>query len=1036
VRLRRKSYRDDDDDDPRGEELAAVNDRLDALTRQLERIAEASVSGRGSRRDELYDGDRHDDRREARRESRRDEQQHTPNHVTEALARLDRRLDQIITDTRATAEADRRSAAEAERRAMAEIERRAARMAPPAPAYTPPPAPAAPPPGPANWAAEISARQRALEGGPAAAPAYRQPQTPAPTPAPDLSGLEQHLRQITSQIASLHQPYEDALTALRSDLAEVARALTQAVPRQAIEQLENEVRSLTQRLDRSKQNGGADPHALAALEQGIAEVRDALRHMMPAENLAGLEEVVRTLSHKIDHIASASHDPGAFQQIEHAIHQMQGVVQNVASDGALAQLAAEVHGLSQRVEHAAAQAAAQAANTGSDALQKLELRLGALMDSGRSVPPELEEAIRSLSERIDRMQMSQDQRAQLSHSDQLVLGALEDRIVKLAEKLDASDQRLNNIASMERGIADLLVMLEEMRNGSRGPRVGAAPVAEAPAPKPEPAPAVEPLAIAPAVSPPPAPAHHLPPVHHLEAPRAPDHVFSTIPSAPQPAARQSQPQDRKPINPDLPPDTPLEPGAGMPRIKPGSPAARIAASEAALGNAKPASSANGGVAAARAAARTAKSSFVDTPVIPPKTARFKKASGWFTKSPKKKKPVEPLPALDIKPEPLRAPEIPPPPPVAPIAADAATAPKKTIGQHIKTLLIAASVVAIVLGAVQTAINFMSGDAPAPTAPTAIQENLNINTAPSVNPPNTTPSAPSRPMPTPEGTVPAPDDGTTNSIKQQQSSFFDPRTVVQPKPQQQPQQTPAEVTGSIPRHAPRTPTLADGLPPTITGALRTGIAAQDPAAEYELATRYSEGRGVTHSAEEAVRWLDRAARQASCRLNSALPARWRRVTASSATSRVRAASTWPPPRRGTPRPCTTSPCFTPRASTASPITGWPHSGSAELLRAASPTANTISRSSTPAALEPSPISPSPTNGLHWPPPRATRMPPRSVTRWARGSTRRISPRPDLRRRPSRPSPSRMRRQISRSRQAAGTGLRSPARRQNNAPHSAE
>lgn len=848
MRLRRKSYRNDDDEDPRGEELAAVNDRLDELTRHIERIAEATVAGRAA---------------QPAREPRRDErEQRGPDHVTEALARLDRRLDQIITDTRATAEAERRAAIEAERRAV--------RMAPPPPAYTPPPpaytpAPPATPPGPAGWAAEISARQRALEGGPqaaaaAAAPQWRQPQPQAP--APDLSGLEQHLRQITSQIASLHQPYEDALTALRGDLAEIARALTEAMPRQAIEQLESEVRTLAQRVDRSKQGGGVDPHALAPLEQGLAEIREALRHLMPAENLAGFEEVVRGLSHKIDQIASASHDPGAFQQIEHAIHSMRGVVQNIASDGALSQLAAEVHGLSQRVEHAAA---AAAANTGSDALAKLEIRLAALMESGRSVPPELEQAIHELSARIDQMQTRQDQRAQLSHSDQLVLGGLEDRIVKLAEKLDASDQRLNNLASMERGIADLLVMLEEMRNGSRGPRVGA-PAAETPAPKPEPEP-VPPLAIAPPApppAPPQAPQHHLPPVHHLEAPPPPDKVFSTIPAAAQPMARQAapQPQERKPLNPNLPPDTPLEPGVGMPYVKPGSPAARIAASEAALGSARPAATSNGGAAAARAAARNAKSSFVDTPVIPSKNAKFKKAGGWFTKSPKKKKPVEPIPALEIKPEPVRAPEI--PPPVAPYAADGTDAPKKTIGQHIKTLLIAASVVAIVLGVVQTAINLMSSDeTPSASAP---GENLNINTAPSiippsVNPPGTTPSAPSvpsRPMPTPEGTVPPPDDGTTNSIRQQQSSFFDPRTVVQPKATP-PAPPPADVTGSIPRHTPRTPTLADGLPQTIAGPLRAGIAAQDPAAEYELAVRYSEGRGVTQSAEESVRWLDRAAK---------------------------------------------------------------------------------------------------------------------------------------------------------------------------------
>ena len=257
------------------------------------------------------------------------------------------------------------------------------------------------------------------------------------------------------------QPYEDALTALRGDLAEIGRALTEAMLRRAIEQLEGEVRTLAQRVDRSK-SGGGDPHALAALEQGIGEIREALRHLMPAENLAGFEEVVRGLSRKIDQISSAAHDPGAFRQIEEAIHSMRQVVQNVASDGALAQLAAEVHNLAQHVEHAAVTAAQ---NNGGDALAKLEMRLSALIDSGRSVPPELQEAIHSLSERIDRMQAAPG--SQLSHSDQLVLAGLEDRIVKLAEKLDASDQRLNNLASMERGIADLLVMLEEMRNLTR-----------------------------------------------------------------------------------------------------------------------------------------------------------------------------------------------------------------------------------------------------------------------------------------------------------------------------------------------------------------------------------------------------------------------------------------------------------------------------------------------------------------------------------------------------------------------------------------
>src|SRR5947199_3655821 len=79
------------------------------------------------------------------------------------------------------------------------------------------------------------------------------------------------------------------------------------------------------------------------------------------------------------------------------------------------------------------------------------------MESGRAVLPELEASVRALSERLDRMQLSQ--------GDQLALGALEDRIAKLSEKLDASDSRLGHLEAIERGLADLLVYIEEWRTG-------------------------------------------------------------------------------------------------------------------------------------------------------------------------------------------------------------------------------------------------------------------------------------------------------------------------------------------------------------------------------------------------------------------------------------------------------------------------------------------------------------------------------------------------------------------------------------------
>ena len=116
--------------------------------------------------------------------------------------------------------------------------------------------------------------------------------------------------------------------------------LKEAMPRQAVEALEGEVRKLISRID-SKRHAGADAADIAGIERGLAEVRDALRGLTPAENLVGFEDAVNHLSQKIDRIGS-SHDPAALKQLEGAIVALRGVVSSVASDHALATLADEV----------------------------------------------------------------------------------------------------------------------------------------------------------------------------------------------------------------------------------------------------------------------------------------------------------------------------------------------------------------------------------------------------------------------------------------------------------------------------------------------------------------------------------------------------------------------------------------------------------------------------------------------------------------------------------------------------------------------
>ncbi|MBK5961003.1 hypothetical protein CCR97_22765, partial [Rhodoplanes elegans] len=201
--------------------------------------------------------------------------------------------------------------------------------------------------------AEIAARQRALESesAPSVPSMFAPVMDPAAlAPAPlDLSRLEEQLRLITTQIETLRSPCraEEIAAELREELRRIGRAVHDLVPRHAFEALEGEVRALASKLDQSR-GGGFDPAVLAPLEQGLAEVRDALRGLGPGE-LAGS---VNTLFHKIDEVTAEGLDATVLHQLQDAVGTLRGIVSTVASGDALAALVAEVRALSEKIENA------------------------------------------------------------------------------------------------------------------------------------------------------------------------------------------------------------------------------------------------------------------------------------------------------------------------------------------------------------------------------------------------------------------------------------------------------------------------------------------------------------------------------------------------------------------------------------------------------------------------------------------------------------------------------------------------------------
>ncbi|MEI9803650.1 MAG: hypothetical protein WDN48_03175 [Pseudolabrys sp.] len=828
---------DDDEEDGDDGELSTVHQRLDDLTRRIEQFGRTGPAAYAPKRNRNEDS-----------------------QIAELIGRLDRRLDQFVNVAPAMAAVAPQARAQPAQSAAPNV-----RM----------------PPALDLAVAEIAARQRALNGQPAVneptqqrAPAVAAAPVAAPVimpvPTQDLSGLEDQLRKITNQIETLRKPgVEEAINALRSELGDIGRALTDAMPRHAIDTIEKQIQGLTHRIAENRQ-AGVDNSALSGVEHGLAEVRDALRGLTPAENLVGFNDAIANLAHKIDLIV-AQKDPATLQQLEHSITTLRDMAAHVADADTVHGLATQVHMLAEKVEHLAMSA------HGSEALDRLEHRIGALADAlaerannGATVPPMLDALVHSLSDKIELIQQSR--------GDNLAVGHLEDRIVQLVERLDASDSRLGHLEAIERGLADLLVHIEDMRrnkdagtlradndpgvvelkhdiartqdaleavNGTLGHVVdrlvsiekdirgeGRARPAPAPAEFTEPKQPMGKIAVrmvsdAPTLAPPPPPPPPAPmPPPAAVAPPAPPPPKAQPAAAPAP---KRLPQvTHLPINPDLPPDEPLEPGSGAPRLR----AARLAASEAALGSAAAAAPAgkSGFIAAARRAAQIA-----------------------LQTKPERKAPiVEPVEMDEAEPSSLRA----------------------KMMKRVKSLFIAASIIAVVVGSAQIAGNYFEvGKSGKPNAETAKAPNLDIDTDGDTADidsaaPDSVPASPlASPLATPRLTDTAPLSGGVpmpkrpadfNAPTQSLPSLLNP-PVLTP----QPAAPKTDVTGSISRQAiPRPPARLSApeteLPVTIGGPrLRSAATAGDGAAAYEIAVRFAEGRGVAANPEEAAQWFERA-----------------------------------------------------------------------------------------------------------------------------------------------------------------------------------
>ncbi|KAA5603445.1 SEL1-like repeat protein [Blastochloris sulfoviridis] len=665
----------------------------------------------------------------------------------------------------------------------------------------------------------------------------------------------------------------DEVASLRRDVSDLSRTVSYLSPCRSLEALDASVRALHAQVEATAQPP-IDIDQLNDMTRMLIEVREGVREIQAEAGVTALGEELKGLYQRFDALDESRLEPGAVDRLTGQISELRATLEQfpalTAADGftgELQQLAAKAERIGSVLEDAAAAletmegldrkldalaetlAATSAGSAEDDALEEIRERLDrlqvALENTVRNAPIAVERSMLLLVDKLDRLQ------ALIANGPDL--GSIDSRLDQIVERLDQSDSRLGQLDAIERGLNDLFAQIEESRcsaiDAARAAvrDLGVTPVndlmrdlsdlrtaqretevrthgtletvhgtlervvdrlamLEEDIARRGDGPSAE-RAERPAASPP---------------PKAP--LVSNCEPAPEAASDlvRDLPADQSPdLASDLPPDLPLEPGSRMPLLRSGTVAT------GAMGSAAGATAP--GLGGKPLSDATSKASFI---AAARRAAQQATAEG-----------SAPAAASDDAP--------------------AQSGVRAALARH-RTLILAGVVLLLVAAAAPIILPPMLGKlskAPKAEAP-AIEAPATVPAAPPGEPADVPAEAPPA-APGPQSSMPrdpvialAPSSGVVQpAISASSMPAFSAGLLGSSDP---------DITSSTqPAAATLAPTKPEPLPAAIgPQALREAALAGDAAAQFEVATRYAEGRGVPQSLSEALRWYDRAAQQGS------------------------------------------------------------------------------------------------------------------------------------------------------------------------------
>jgi localization factor PodJL len=316
---------------------------------------------------------------------------------------------------------------------------------------------------------------RRVSGGRSAIFADRQPQASAH--AADLKLLQRDIAALGVKLEEMRlQDLAKDLTRMRTDIGAMSAGMADLAPRDSVTAIEAAIRNLTARIEASREDGMRE-----TLLKPITELVDGLRNSLgtldPSLSIDGLGREIKTISDKLEAMAGQPHEPAVLARVQSQIQEIHGLLTAAAShplplehierkvaslaeqidrQRALGPMPSDEEFLSSGLQHTHVASLAKIEDRLDDLSQKVEKAItGRSVTSPKMDAESLESVVKVLA---DKFIAAQDPRA-----GQAAFETLQAQIAELAERLEKSDAGFSALTSLQRSVGDLFTHLDQTR---------------------------------------------------------------------------------------------------------------------------------------------------------------------------------------------------------------------------------------------------------------------------------------------------------------------------------------------------------------------------------------------------------------------------------------------------------------------------------------------------------------------------------------------------------------------------------------------